>query len=360
MSRFRCLAVLILAIGMSRTLSAQNPIGVTKLGVAAAIPGTNMSYTIHVTNPDGTSAANVQLNDTLPPQMTFVSAVQNSGPAFNPCTTPPVGSAGTVTCTAAIFPGGNGDAVFTFTFHIPSSATGSTSNTATVSTTSTDSAGDNTATISHLYQPEADLGVTKTGPAFVISGTNITYTIDVTNFGPSNAQSITLSDPLFGRFQSITQTSGPAFSCMTPAVGAIGTVSCTTATLPAGITASFQLVEKSDPNGNGPFQNQVYVASPTVDPGPSPNFANTSTPVRQDADLQVSKVGPLTATAGQPTITYTITAANNGPSDAVNISLNDALPATLTFQSLTQSTGPMFVCFTPSVGSSGSIFCSLS
>src|SRR5256885_10689834 len=54
------------------------------------------------------------------------------------------------------------------------------------STTSTDSAGDNSATISHLYQPEADLGVTKTGPAFVISGANITYTIDVTNFGPSN------------------------------------------------------------------------------------------------------------------------------------------------------------------------------
>src|SRR6266550_4451411 len=196
MSRFRWLAVLILVIGMSRTLSAQDPIGVTKVGVAAAIPGTNMSYTIHVTNPDTvTSAANVQLTDTLPPQMTFVSAVQNSGPAFNPCTTPPVGSAGTVTCTAAIFPGGNGDAVFTFTFHIPSGATGPTSNTAMVSTTSTDFAGNNSATIFHSYQPEADLGVTKTGPAFVISGANITYTINVTNFGPSDAQSISFSDP---------------------------------------------------------------------------------------------------------------------------------------------------------------------
>ena len=111
----------------------------------------------------------------------------------------------------------------------------------------------------------------------------------------------------------------------------------------AGITASFQLVEKSDSNGNGPFQNQVNVTSTTVDPGPSPNFANTSTPVRQDADLQVSKVGPLTATAGQPTITYTITAANNGPSDAVNVSLNDALPATLTFQASNDAGAPVAI-----------------
>jgi uncharacterized repeat protein (TIGR01451 family) len=118
-------------------------------------------------------------------------------------------------------------------------------------------------------------------------------------------------------------------------------------------------VEKSNSSAIGPFLNQVNVTSTTPDSGTSPNFANTSTPSHQDADLQVSKVGPLTATAGQP-ITYTITAANNGPSDAVNVSLTDTLPATLTFQSLTQTTGPMFACSTPPVGSSGPILCTLS
>ncbi|MDQ6800599.1 MAG: DUF11 domain-containing protein [Acidobacteriota bacterium] len=344
---------------MSRTLSAQDPIGVTKLGVGQPIPGNNFSYTIHVTNPDAVnSAANAQLTDAIPAQMTFVSAVQNSGPAFNPCVTPAIGSAGTITCTAANFPGASGDAVFTFTFHVASIATGTTSNTATVSTTSADFAGDNTATILHTYQPQADLSVTKTGPPFVIAGANITYTINVSNSGPSDAQTISMSDPLFGRFQSITQTSGPAFSCMTPPVGVVGgTVTCTTATLPAGITASFQLVEKSDPSGTGMFPNQVTVMSTTLDPGPNPNIANTATQMRQDADLQVTKAGPLTATAGQP-ITYTITAVNNGPTDATFVSLTDALPANLTFQSWTQNTGPLFSCGTPAVGSSGTILCS--
>jgi uncharacterized repeat protein (TIGR01451 family) len=359
MSRFRCFAVLVFVLGMSHTLAAQDPIGVTKVGVAGApVPGANFAYTIHVTNPDGTSAANVQLTDVIPPQMTFVSAVQNSGPAFNPCTTPAVGATGTITCTAASFPGGSGDAVFTFTFHVASIATGPVLNTATVTTTSPDFPGNNTATIGHLYTPEADLFITKTGPPFIYAGANITYTINVGNLGPSDAQAVVFQDLMFGQFISITQTSGPAFACTTP-MGFGGNLVCNTATLPAGTTASFQLVEKSDPSFVGNFLNDANVFSATPEGGSSPNNVATSTPVRRDADLQVSKVGPLTGTAGQ-LITYTITATNNGPSDTSTlVSLIDTLPATLTFKSVTQNSGPLFFCFTPPVDTSGTIDCQI-
>src|SRR5207244_12664541 len=59
------------------------------------------------------------------------------------------------------------------------------------------------------FAASADLTVTKTGPAFAAPGTNITYTITLTNNGPSNAQSVSLTDavPTATTFVSATQTS---------------------------------------------------------------------------------------------------------------------------------------------------------
>src|SRR5437773_2625950 len=125
MSRFRCLAVFLVVVATSRALHAADPVGVQKI-VSPPVDnaGTNVSYEIRVSQPDGvTAAANVQLTDAVPAQTTFVSAVQNSGPAFNPCTTPAVGaSVGTITCTISNIPAGSPDAIFTFTFHIDSIA----------------------------------------------------------------------------------------------------------------------------------------------------------------------------------------------------------------------------------------------
>ena len=56
------------------------------------------------------------------------------------------------------------------------------------------------------------------------------------------------------------------------------------------------------------------------------------------ADLSVTKSGPVLVTAGG-TVTYTVDAANAGPSDAANVSLVDTLPAGVTFGSVTPSNG---------------------
>ena len=45
----------------------------------------------------------------------------------------------------------------------------------------------NTATSSVTLTPSADLQITKAGPATAVAGTNIVYTITVTNAGPSDA-----------------------------------------------------------------------------------------------------------------------------------------------------------------------------
>jgi uncharacterized repeat protein (TIGR01451 family) len=73
------------------------------------------------------------------------------------------------------------------------------------------------------------------------------------------------------------------------------------------------------------------------------------------ADLGVTKVGsPDPVNAGSD-ITYTITVFNAGPETADAAALNDALPAGLTFVSLSSPAG--WTCSTPAPGSGGTVSC---
>ena len=52
------------------------------------------------------------------------------------------------------------------------------------------------------------------------------------------------------------------------------------------------------------------------------------------ADLSIVKSGPATVVAGG-SVSYSLVVANNGPSDAANLSVTDTLPAGVTFVSAT-------------------------
>lgn len=64
--------------------------------------------------------------------------------------------------------------------------------------------------------------------------------------------------------------------------------------------------------------------------------------------------GTVSTTAGTDT-TYTATVTNQGPDDALAVTLNYALPATLTYVSTTVASG--WTCSTPAVGLNGTISC---
>src|SRR5262249_36229565 len=89
---------------------------------------------------------------------------------------------------------------FTFTVLVDPSATGSLTNTATVSPPArvTDpTPGNNGATDTDSLTPRADLSITKDdGVTSVVPGTSTTYTLVVRNNGPSAVSGATLSDPL--------------------------------------------------------------------------------------------------------------------------------------------------------------------
>ena len=323
----------------STTVSATADVSVVKSGPASANAGSNVSFPIVVTNNGLADASSVTLADVLPPNTTFVSLIQNSGPAFN-CTT-----GATVTCSIATLTAGT-SASFSLTVAVSAGATGSISNTANVTSTTTDSnPGNNSSTAPVTITTSADVSITKTAASSVNAGANLTYTITVANNGPSDAQTVTWTDtlPAGTTFVSENQTSGPTFNCTTGA-----TVSCSIGTLVSGASAAFKViagVNNATPNGTV-LSNTANVTSTTTDSNPGNNSSTAPTTVFASADLSVTKSGPTTLTALGFDIVYTIHAANNGPTDAFNVTLTDTLPPNTTFASFAQNSGPAFNCTT--------------
>lgn len=241
------------------------------------IAGTNLTYTITVTNNGPDAAANASWSDTLPAGTVFVSLPAVTGWS---CTTPALGTGGTVSCSNPSF--AVGSSVFTLTVAVsPSVAAGTVlSNTATAtSDTGEGNPGNESATATTTVATSADLSVTKVEDSDpVTAGTNLTYTITVSNAGPSYAASVTLSDPLPAgtTFQGISWPTG--WSCTSPAIGTNGTVSCSTASLVAPGGAMITIVAGVDVGvANGTvLTNTATVSSSTAEANPG-NESGTAT-----------------------------------------------------------------------------------
>ncbi|HSX61761.1 MAG TPA: Calx-beta domain-containing protein [Tahibacter sp.] len=336
---------------------AQADLAITKTDDAdPVIAGTALSYTIFVNNngPDAANAAS--WSDTLPAGTTFLSATAPPGWS---CTTPPIGAAGTVSCTnptAAV-----GTAQFSLNVTVdPAVAEGTVlSNTATVSSATTDpDPSNNSATATTTVSASADLVVTNLSlTPTVNAGQNATFQIMASNVGPSAAASVSLTNALPAGTTFVSLSSSAGWSCTTPAVGAAGTVNCTIPSLTPQ-SSSFTLVLAIDPSfAPGTLSDTATIASATTDPNSANDSATANATVGASADLGVTNT-PSTTSAinGQP-ITYTIVVGNAGPSTASTVSLTNAIPAGTTFTSLSSPVG--WSCTTPAVGATGTVSCSI-
>ena len=75
------------------------------------------------------------------------------------------------------------------------------------------------------------------------------------------------------------------------------------------------------------------------------------------ADLALTKIGDPSVVTPTSNITYTLQLTNAGPDAASGVVLSDPIPASTTFVSFIQNTGPIFTCTTPSVGATGAVAC---
>ncbi len=340
-------------------------LSVVKNGPFNSAADTDVSFDVTIVNNGPDDALTVSLNDPLPASMTFVSRNQNTGLAFS-CTDPGAGNTGTINCTIATLPAGS-SADFTFVAHIPPATPAGTTftNIATASASgSTDPNSENDSGVTSVTVPvlQADIGVQKVGPNSAAPNTDVAYAITVNNSGPDPAVSFSLTDTLPGTmtFVSIAQNSGPAFDCSShPSVGSGGTVTCTIASLAAGATATFTLTGHIPPGtaSGTSFSNTASVSSSTTDPNPD-NNSSLFAFIVASSDLAITKTGPPTATSGG-TISWTITASNNGPDASSPAAFDDPLPAGTTFASIVQNSGPTFVCASPGAGNNGDVNCSI-
>jgi uncharacterized repeat protein (TIGR01451 family) len=312
------------ATAITPIVPASADLAVTKTGPATIAGGTNVTFTVTLTNNGPSTASNVSVTDDAPAGTAFVSVIQTGGPVFN-C----VATVCTRTTLAPLAP-----ATFDFTYAVPLGATGSVTNIATVASTTADPVpGNNTATANAPID-SADLAVTKTGPATVVAGTNVSFTVTLTNNGPSTATGVTLADvvPSNAALVSVTQDSGPAFDC------AVAT--CTRTSLAALASAAFTFTFAVPVDTAGSVVNTVNVSSSTPDPAPQNNTSTATAAITPaPADVSVSKTADTAEVYVSRTVVYTIVALNNGPGTATNVVVTDDLPAGATLQSAPGCTG---------------------
>lgn len=308
------------------------------------VAGTNLTWTVVATNqgPSTASAASVDLP--LPVPTTFVSV---TAPAGWGCSTPSAGTNGTITCSLSATMNPAAQATFTVISNVPSSVAGGSilSATASVSAPADSIPANDSATASVTTTAAADLGVTKTRTAsLVIAGGPLHYTITVTNNGPSDAASATMTDALPAplRFTAISTPAG--WSCTTPLAGANGTIVCSIAAMAAGSVAAFALDVVVDPAtaAGTPIDNTATVATSSSDPNSANNSSTSSAATGTPPNITATKsIAGATHPEGS-LIIYTIVLTNSGSiaqADNPGNELTDVLPSSLTLVGATASSG---------------------
>lgn len=248
-------------------------LSVTKTdGQSSSVPGTPVAYTIVVTNAGPDAASGAVVFDAPPAVLSGVSWTCSASPGSS-C---PASGTGAINHTVSLQPAGA--VTYALIGTLDPSATGTLANTAAVTTpagVSDVNPGDNSATDTDALTPEADLAVVladSVDPAGTETG--LTYTLQVTNAGPSTAAATVLSDAL---------PSGVGFVSSTPGAPvcaeAAGTVTCTLPGLPpsASSTVSIDVVVRAGTMGT--LVDSASVTGNEPDPDPANNGAMETTQV---------------------------------------------------------------------------------
>jgi len=303
---------------------------VTDLAIAVSSTPQNvllqqpLTYTVLVTNLGPNAATGVLISDVLPAGITFISATPSRGSCSN--------AAGAVTCALGGLLNG---ASASITIVGQPSVLGLVTNVVTLTGDQFDnSQANNTASAVNNVVPAADLGLTMIGaPQPVGLGQILTYSLTVSNAGPSDATSVLLTNALPPNI-SLTDATPTQGACTNDGAG---NIICGLGALPAGATAGLTL--RIVPLVPGSITNTASLASAPADPVASNNTAVVITSVVPLADLAVSQSAfPSPVWLGD-NVTYTAVITNNGPSAATSVIFRDTFPTSTTLISATPSQG---------------------
>lgn len=173
----------------------------------------------------------------------------------------------------------------------------------------------------------ADVSLDKSdSPDPLVAGTDITFTLQAHNAGPSIARNVSIQDFLPDSVAVVSVSGGAGSTCVPGIPGDHAhPTQCTYATLAPSATATMVIVVRVKPGDHKVVSNEATVASDVFDPNTSNNSASSTTAIHI-ADLAIVKTSDAAEYKPSSQITYTLTVSNKGPGNAENVVVTDPLP----------------------------------
>ncbi|MEP4485577.1 MAG: hypothetical protein ABJ013_08115 [Halioglobus sp.] len=277
------------------------------------VPGGQVTFTVTVKNVGSDRATNITLVDELPPGTIFVSATSGGSES----------SPGVVTWSATEIQVGAETSV-AVTVEVVDSLADQTLlvNRATVDS---DETAPETALAFVLVDANPRLGLIKSADQEVIeAGGVIGYTLDVENITTIDAENVIVLDTLPAEV-TVESISGNG-------VEVDGTIIWTLGTLTGGASASVGFTARTNvplPDGTRVINRSYADADGIFETA----YSQVETRISSQPILALEKTGDKTTVAPGDTITYTITALNNGNAIASNLVLEDGIPENTTYVS---------------------------
>ncbi|MCB1630007.1 MAG: DUF11 domain-containing protein, partial [Xanthomonadales bacterium] len=269
--------------GSQNCLVPEADLSITKTdGVAFAVPGASVTYTITASNAGPTDALGATVTDNFPAACTSVnwSCVGAGGGSC--------GASGMGNINDAVDLPLGGSVTYTATCAIASSAGGNLVNTATISGPNPDpNMANNSATDTDTYFPMANVAISKDdGVTSVVPGTSTTYTITASNAGPDPVTGATVTDfaPFFCDSFNWTCAGAGGGSCAASGSGDIGD---TTVNLPVGGSVTYTATCGISNMASGMLSNTADINPPggVTDPNLANNSATDTDTLGAQADL---------------------------------------------------------------------------
>ena len=301
-------------------------VSLDKTAPLTVVAGTDITYTIYVTNEGPETATGAIVTDTMPFQVTTNSALFNvPGGSSGSCSITPNPAGDIVVCNLGDI---GADIVGTITIigrvaaDTPEGA--DLTNQAELSVTSSDGDPDNNSDEedTEVYT-EADNAVDKTCQPTVNAGETVTCTITVENTGPSVSRDVDIKDILPA---GLTWVGGS-----TPGGTCVNSI-CQLGDVDVGEVVNIVVTATVESNISGTLTNEAIVFSDTHDPDPGNDSDTDTFTVNSLTTLQIAKVDLSDPVYAGNTYLYEIVITNTGPSDAQDVTITDTLPLSTTFE----------------------------
>ncbi len=311
------------------SIIAQADLAISKTdGTVSVTAGSPVTYTIIATNPAAVAVSNVGVADTFPGSLsacTWTCAASAGGSCQS------AAGSGNIATTSNSIAGNSGTLTFVATCTLSAGATGTLSNTATVSYGNDPNGANNSATdTSTILPPGADLSISKTdGVSVLNAGASTTYAIVV-----SNPSALTLTDVAVNDSFPASLT-GCSWTCSASAGGSCqnasgsGNIATTSNTVAgSGGTLTFSATCTLAASATGSVSNTATV-SYSGDPNPGNDSATDTNTVVAQADLAISKTDNAATVNAGSAVSYTIVVTNPAAAAVSAVGVADSFPAAL-------------------------------